>query len=68
MTIALDRITTTAARMEGGVKRYGFGDASIRALDGVDVGDRFDVIADAWATATDSWPAIASTTSSVSAG
>lgn len=38
MTIALDRITTTAARMEGGVKRYGFGDASIRALDDVDVG------------------------------
>ena len=38
MTIALDRITTTAARMEGGVKRYGFDDASIRALDGVDVG------------------------------
>ena len=38
MTIALDRITTTAARMEGGVKRYGSDDASIRALDDVDVG------------------------------
>jgi hypothetical protein len=37
MTITLDRITTTAARMEGGVKRYGLGDASIRALDDVDV-------------------------------
>lgn len=38
MTLAPERIDTRiAARMEGGVKIYGHGDAEVRALDGVDI-------------------------------
>jgi len=38
MTIAPGITVRTAARIEGGVKVYGSGDARVRALDGVDVG------------------------------